>query len=769
MNTPSFSVLCLTYGRTKHLQNAIACFLAQDYPGESELLIFNSCPDQFLMLEHPKITVVNCQTRPDNLGQCRNMAIHQCKHHHILVLDDDDAILSNHLSNFARAFTPGIEWVWHSRQFYSAGNAIKDCVRGTFNVVGFTRKAWHEAGKYSEMNTGEDRNFVGRLTQKCKGVVLDLKPEEVSGIYVWGQGTYHISGQGDDQPGRMSSYDRAAQDLARRLRNGSEPSGTIHLKPEFLTDWQRSAKDYLSRNMQTNSQVCVVCLGRYGDLIGILPILQHINDHYGKPALMVSREFAGLLEGVGYVDPVIVDLKNNQLLPALDMARKKFKFVINAQVWGDGFHQERLTESFNMEAWFQCGMLPQFYNDAMRPVFDRRDTKRESEFMAKTMHVDGRPMIAVALRNSVSSPWSGGEAIQKAIEREFGQTHNIYDLQAHRATVIYDLLGVLESSVCLVSVDTGMLHLAAATNVWTVALTNPKEWLGSIPRCNLIDCMSYEKATAEKVLGSIRFALEMPKGDFKFLQPATSQPIRKIFHAVEMHDNAPDARKIRAWNSWDKLYQTGAVIPAHYWNYARSAADIGDPRNLPYLKDVLANAMEMAGDDDILFFTNDDICVHPELPEALRFYAGVYKAVCSRRCEWPRNITPPNGALTPKAWAQKSKPHMGRDLFAFTKDWLVRYWDEIGDSILAASDWDLHLAALIRHKHGIITTRKNLEQDFFPAEIPLGYIGHEAHENEWSKPANVNTAPSQRHNRTLFKAWAKDALPDLVFHPGDVI
>ena len=39
--TPAVSCICPTYGRPELLEEAIYCFLLQDYPGPKELIVLN--------------------------------------------------------------------------------------------------------------------------------------------------------------------------------------------------------------------------------------------------------------------------------------------------------------------------------------------------------------------------------------------------------------------------------------------------------------------------------------------------------------------------------------------------------------------------------------------------------------------------------------------------------------------------------------------------------------------------------------------------------
>jgi hypothetical protein len=238
-----------------------------------------------------------------------------------------------------------------------------------------------------------------------------------------------------------------------------------------------------------------------------------------------------------------------------------------------------------------------------------------------------------------------------------------------------------------------------------------------------------------------------------------------IFHAVERHEGM-DERKMRAQSSWDRLYFQG-VLPCHFWRYPRTAREIGDPRALPYLKDVLEFAMRQAGDNDIIMWTNDDDWLHPELPELLKAHVTDHGPCCSKRCDVATPIA--SEVLPLDDYVKRSFPHMGRDMFAFTKLWLKKYWQEIPDFILGASDFDIALAAIIRLRNGVKTTYESLYDTLLPSEIPDGYVVHEGHVAAWLAPENIKAAASQKHNRRLFREWAKANLPALKFSEYNTI
>lgn len=528
-----FSVITLAYGRVRHLENALACLLAQDYAGEWEVVVFNSCVHQTLVFEHPLVKIVNAKARPKSLGACRNAAIEAATGTHILILDDDDACLPNFISTFAKGFGEA-DWCWQGRQFYAEKDWIKDIVRGTLNVLGFTRTAWEAAGRYSDINTGEDRDFAGRLTAKCNGRVLDILERDTSAIYCWAQGTHHISGLGDDTP-RNNSYARAEADLMKRLRNKTEPSGVVLLKPRARCDWQALAKTYLEGHgwlREKINGVGVINAGRFGDIVNCLPIIKKLHDDGENPHLIVSREFASILDGVSYVTPCVQDYPWVEIDRATRVAQSQFTKVLRLQLYGKGHKQEHHTASFNMEQWREAGLLDDFHNPEMKPVFDRRDAKREALLLAKLFRSD-KPKIVTNLTRSASSPFRNGPMLLSSIRTAFKNTHEVVEIGNLKLHRIYDLLAVIEKAALFISVDTATLHLAAATETPVLALVNDAPWLGSTVRYNDVATIRYAEATKENVLGVVRDFL-LPKAETPRMQIATN-PVKTVSAVIAVY------------------------------------------------------------------------------------------------------------------------------------------------------------------------------------------------------------------------------------------
>jgi hypothetical protein len=777
MSQPQITAICLTFARVRHLENAIANFLDQDYDGPREMIVYNTCLRQKLDFDHPLVKVINAPIRPSTIGETRNAANACAKDGLLVVWDDDDAYCRGHLSNFARHFNPDKhDWVWLDKMFYMEGTRIKGIVAGTCNTFAYTKKAWLAAGMFANMNTGEDRNFQGRVTQKFDGIKVPLSNQEASFVYRWGQGesVYHLSGLGEDKPGQKDGLARAGEAADIRLNAFLEPPGDVKLTPKADMDYDRLAAQFTGGVTRlTNARrgrIAIVSLGHMGDIINVLPIAFHIFRQTGRKPLFVSTQKYGgmVLDGCSYIEPLLLDIDDVKINDALAIAGQRAEYVLNAQVYGENFTTERSSKCYNVEQWRVCGFEWAFDNRlCVDKVFDQTDGKREQALLSCTPLM--KPLLLLHLTGGNTSPFKDGVTMRDAIMERWSAHFQIVDLSAIKAERIYDMGMFLENAKLLISSDTYTLHLAADYMIPVVAIVNDCEcfghWMRTSPQCNAILQLDYSKALAsiDDVHAQINQWKNLQGVFGRRNRPPEPPAIRRIFHAVEIHPDrgmAESTRKAIARLSWDYLYREKGVIPCHCKGYTRTAREIGDSRDLPFLRDVLAVAMGQADGEDIVMWTNDDVLLQNEIADAVRQHCSIWGACTAMRTEF-KHETAPSPSMAPEDIAAKGERHMGRDLFAATKVWLLAHWDEIPDAILGAPAYDLHLAALVRHKVGQKTTRQNIDQVMVCAELPNGYVYHQHHVSQWaSLPQNT---PSHVRNGEQFKKWAAVHQPHLKF------
>ena len=95
-------------------------------------------------------------------------------------------------------------------------------------------------------------------------------------------------------------------------------------------------------------------LGRNGDITILLPVLRQYAENHNRPArLCIAKEFAPLLEGVSYVEPIVFDGKFDQVAEAKAFLAKKFQGypIIDCSVHGSGVNYAFDMRSFSREIW----------------------------------------------------------------------------------------------------------------------------------------------------------------------------------------------------------------------------------------------------------------------------------------------------------------------------------------------------------------------------------------------------------------------------------
>jgi hypothetical protein len=247
--------------------------------------------------------------------------------------------------------------------------------------------------------------------------------------------------------------------------------------------------------------------------------------------------------------------------------------------------------------------------------------------------------------------------------------------------------------------------------------------------------------------------------------PVKAVGARRYIHCVERHiypNQLDNERVLVAFNSWVEIYKTGRMIPCHVWQYSRDSRALGDPRGLPYLKDILIEGMTKATEpNDIILLSNDDTIFHQSIVQGLNQKLELVDAIGSMRLNFrdvaslPRLDTPlekiiPYGATD-----------LGRDVIAFKKSWLLENWHLIPDFVLGELEWDVVLAVLIRRSAALVTDRTNILQPAYECELPRGYVLHLSHDRAWIRPENLEN-PAKHYNRNLAHAWYKEHFPEML-------
>lgn len=269
--------------------------------------------------------------------------------------------------------------------------------------------------------------------------------------------------------------------------------------------------------MTRRQPACFAHLGKYGDLMILAPGLKAIFDATGvRPVCIVSEQFATIFDGVSYAESWRVRLgwySDVDIACALGIAR--FGRCIVPKFWDIKgakppvalhneptitlkVHGEMLTlparewDSYQASQWRHAGFTMQQLLD-WPLVFDLRSPEREEELRRRHFHTN-RPKLLFNLSTSGTSPFVHVPEIM-ALLYETGC--ECVDLSRVHAERIYDLLGLYDRAIGMVTSDSATLHLASASRIPYVAFVN-NGGSGSIPKGNCVLKVRYRDTLASR-------------------------------------------------------------------------------------------------------------------------------------------------------------------------------------------------------------------------------------------------------------------------------
>jgi hypothetical protein len=235
---------------------------------------------------------------------------------------------------------------------------------------------------------------------------------------------------------------------------------------------------------------CLICLGRYGDILNALPIAKHMADEAGAPVkFVVARQFESLLKAMSYVTPIIA--RHPDYGEGLKGEMQRFPDAVVAQWHCHPTDQKKITGSFQTEIYRIAGYADLFYK--MPLVLDNRNAAREEALAKRFLTGRERPILFAG--NSYSSTFTPARVLYRVLVHKYGK--RVIDMAHVRAYSPEDLLGLFERAACLVTVDTMHFHLARVTpKLPVVALLNDG-WYGSVPYApNVVEHFQYSKVVA---------------------------------------------------------------------------------------------------------------------------------------------------------------------------------------------------------------------------------------------------------------------------------
>jgi len=251
---PAVTCLCPTYGRFGCLRLALACFLAQDYPGRKQLLILNDA-DTAIGCGPLRQGIHLWQTkgRFANLGEKRQALLETAMTPLAAHWDDDDLYLPHHLTRSVEALLGRLDADLKERHarpygcvksagayFMVGGNANRPGkLRGVRHNVFegtmvFRREEALALGGYPPLHSGQAKALMGKFHRA--GRLYKIADDEGGGpsyVYRWGQGVGHVS----------AYYNKP--DTLRRFRAENADMGDGRpLTPGDLRSFLGAVRDY---------------------------------------------------------------------------------------------------------------------------------------------------------------------------------------------------------------------------------------------------------------------------------------------------------------------------------------------------------------------------------------------------------------------------------------------------------------------------------------------------------------------------------------------
>lgn len=185
-------ICCLTatYGRLSKLNEAVTCFIQQDYTNK-ELIILNNHPSP-LRCDLPDIKIYNEPGYPTQ-GDCRNRLIELADGDFVRTWDDDDLYMPWTLSQGIENIGSSAAWKPQKSWFWAEGRN-PELSENAFEASMIVRMDVAKKYRYKPNSAGDEHSCLSRgidLEGGCQ--TKDMKSLS-SYVYRWGFGMWHISG-----------------------------------------------------------------------------------------------------------------------------------------------------------------------------------------------------------------------------------------------------------------------------------------------------------------------------------------------------------------------------------------------------------------------------------------------------------------------------------------------------------------------------------------------------------------------------------------------
>jgi hypothetical protein len=330
--------------------------------------------------------------------------------------------------------------------------------------------------------------------------------------------------------------------------------------------------------------------------------------------------------------------------------------------------------------------------------------------------------------------------------RKFPKKSNIFPENSNDAS--WSDLTFRDTFKSETELDTTVLHLGQTCQNWTGRKT-PKFF-------NISDTNK-----VFNVLNKLKFI----EGTDYIINYEKKQSVNKepvIIHTSStqnLYEIDSNRRVEFAQNTWQRHYESGKIIPANI--YCKL-----DDKEIPKIKDIFDYGYSLCeSDDDIIMYTNADICLTNDLYEKVLESCKKWNCTFSFRKDFQFELKREMSReeIEQTKWSNGSEIPKGADLFAVTKSWWENWRDYLpNDQVIGRPTWDwIFRITMGKSIEGDDVFSKPFENQGEVCETPnISY--HESHETYWEKDENLLDNDSIKNTKIAYN-WMKEKSNNINF------
>jgi len=241
-----------------------------------------------------------------------------------------------------------------------------------------------------------------------------------------------------------------------------------------------------------------------GDLLTLLPALKYLSRER-QVTIITHRTYAPLVNGIPWLNVVPYDGSPKDVTGAILISKHlgELRDLEPANVADQ--------PNWSLVCWARTGVPVELFHSLPLEI-ENRDLDAELALVEK--YVEGNRPLMLLNTLGKSSPYPHGDRLRGFL-RAYSDQIQVLDLAFVQSDRIIDLMGLYERACCLISTDTGTLHLGYATLTPTIALINDPTapgpmpgWRASEKRAHWVETLTYSESVTDAGLIRIGEAID---------------------------------------------------------------------------------------------------------------------------------------------------------------------------------------------------------------------------------------------------------------------